>query len=312
MAKKKQVTAKVEKRKSVENRCDYARLNGKCGRAMCDNFGKSCPGRSCEDWSCDAEGGAVPVVVPNGAATYKTRVSEAYGRVEAAKDNLLRECVKFGALLTEVEDFLGNEERRQGSGLKGWLEENCPEVNYNTAQGYKAMAAKCVRMIGGGSQAVAVLQDKTEVIPPGEDAPIEVESKFVEKRDELFSEVKSRRELEQMWFEFCGKPVKGKKSTSAAEKAKCRFCDPSGTCCCKKSKHFDEGCPAKRCDMFERESYAKTAEDRIAEAEEQTRELMGKIGAYFRGKWFETVSEQTKNDFIRSLKDWAEVASERM
>ena len=55
MAKKKQVTSKVEKRKSVENRCDYALLNGKCGRAMCDNFCKSCPGRTCEDWTCDAD-----------------------------------------------------------------------------------------------------------------------------------------------------------------------------------------------------------------------------------------------------------------
>ena len=238
MAKKKQVTAKFEERKSVENRCDYARLNGKCGRAMCENFGKSCPGRSCEDWKCEAEGedtaarrggnvSGAPralVVEPTGGAvtisktSYKDRVSEAYGRVETAKDNLLRECVKFGALLTEVEDFLGNEQCRDGSGLKGWLSDNCPEVNYNTAQGYKAMAAKCARMIGGGSQAVAVLQDKTEVIPPGEEEPIEVESKFIEKRDELFSEVKSRRDLEQTYFKFMASAGKSKGGRPKAEK----------------------------------------------------------------------------------------------
>ena len=68
--------------------------------------------------------------------------------------------------------------------------------------GYKALAGKCVKMLGGGSQAVAVLQDKTEVVPPGEDAPIEVDSKFIEKRDELFNEVKSRRDLEQTYFKF--------------------------------------------------------------------------------------------------------------
>ena len=67
---------------------------------------------------------------------------------------------------------------------------------------YKALAGKCVKMLGGGSQAVAVLQDKTEVVPPGEDAPIEVDSKFIEKRDELFNEVKSRRDLEQTYFKF--------------------------------------------------------------------------------------------------------------
>ena len=43
-------------RKSIENVCDYCRTNGKCGRALCDNFGKQCTGRSCEDWKCEAEG----------------------------------------------------------------------------------------------------------------------------------------------------------------------------------------------------------------------------------------------------------------
>ena len=137
------------------------------------------------------------------ANSYQTRVSDQYAAIETAKDNLLRECVKFGALLTEVGYFLG-EARGRGEcdGLKAWLAENCPEINYNTAIGYKALAGKCVKMLGGGSQAVAVLQDKTEVVPPGEDAPIEVDSKFIEKRDELFNEVKSRRDLEQTYFKF--------------------------------------------------------------------------------------------------------------
>ena len=106
--------------------------------------------------------------------------------------------------MTEVGYFLGEARhaKNEGEGLKAWLAENCPEVNYSTAMNYKALAGKCVKMLGGGSQAVAVLQDKTEVVPPGEDAPIEVESKFIEKRDELFSEVKSRRELEQAYFKF--------------------------------------------------------------------------------------------------------------
>ena len=138
-----------------------------------------------------------------GGSTYQQRVSDQYAAIETAKDNLLRECVKFGALLTEVGYYLG-EGRGHGEcgGLQTWLEENCPEVNYNTAMGYKALAGKCVKMLGGGSQAVAVLQDKTEVVPPGEDAPIEVDSKFIEKRDELFNEVKSRRDLEQTYFKF--------------------------------------------------------------------------------------------------------------
>ena len=130
--------------------------------------------------------------------------------IETAKDNLLRECVKFGALLTEVGYYLGETQGKKGEGLQAWLAENCPEVNYNTAMGYKALAGKCVKMLGGGSQAVAVLQDKTEVVPPGEDAPIEVDSKFIEKRDELFNEVKSRRDLEQTYFKFMASEGKGK------------------------------------------------------------------------------------------------------
>ena len=147
-----------------------------------------------------------------GGSTYQQRVSDQYAAIETAKDNLLRECVKFGALLTEVGYFLG-EARGRGEcdGLKAWLAENCPEINYNTAIGYKALAGKCVKMLGGGSQAVAVLQDKTEVVPPGEDAPIEVDSKFIEKRDELFNEVKSRRDLEQTYFKFMASEGKGKR-----------------------------------------------------------------------------------------------------
>ena len=137
-----------------------------------------------------------------GGSTYQQRVSDQYAAIETAKDNLLRECVKFGALLTEVGYYLGETQGKKGEGLQAWLAENCPEVNYSTAMGYKALAAKCVKMLGGGSQAVAVLQDKTEVVPPGENEPIQVESKFLEKRDELFNEVKSRRELEQTYFKF--------------------------------------------------------------------------------------------------------------
>ena len=133
---------------------------------------------------------------------YKSRVSDQYAAIETAKDNLLRECVKFGALLLEVSYYLGSTQGKKGEGLQALLSENCPQINYNTAMGYKRMGEMAVTKLGGGSQAVAVLQDKTEVIPPGEDAPIEVESKFIEKRDELFNEVKSRRELEQTYFKF--------------------------------------------------------------------------------------------------------------
>ena len=84
------------------------------------------------------------LVVISGQNTYQQRVSDQYAAIETAKDNLLRECVKFGALLTEVGYFLGEARhaKNDGEGLKTWLAENCPEVNYKTAMGYKAPAAQ--------------------------------------------------------------------------------------------------------------------------------------------------------------------------
>lgn len=279
--------SKVEARKSVANTCDYSRMNGKCGRALSENFGKQCPGRSCEDWKCDAEGEeskskskstAVAVVEPQ---SYKDRVSGQYAAIETAKDNLLRECVKFGALLTEVGYYLGEARggTHEGEGLKAWLAENCPEVNYSTAINYKALAGKCVKMLGGGSQAVAVLQDKTEVIPPGEDAPIDVDAKFIEKRDELFSEVKSRRELEQTYFDFMAREGKGRQG--GANKGQ------SGT--------------GRR---------ALTAVEKSDAADEEIRELVGKLIAFEKSEKFRMLTATTQSDVILNLKDLVKLFEE--
>ena len=299
--KKKQKKTKVEvvEPVSVVDKCDYIRSNGKCGRAMCGTFGKPCPGRACGDWKCDAEGDdgedavatqAVAVVATSQTSqtlqtsqtTYRDRVSVQYAAIETAKDNLLRECVKFGALLTEVGYYLGEARGRGtgGEGLQTWLEENCPEVNYNTAMGYKALATKCVKMLGGGSQAVAVLQDKTEVIPPGEDAPIEVESKFIEKRDNLFSEVKSRRELEQTYFKFMAHEGKGRQG--GANKGQ------SGT--------------GRR---------ALTVEEQAKGAADEMREMIGSLFAYVvEQKKVMQLTAEEQDEFIGSLKRIAKNAEE--
>ncbi len=141
-------------------------------------------------------------------ADYRERVSAQYRAVCEKTGEFFREVVKFGALLNEVESFLGNEQCRDGSGLKGWLEANCPEINYNTAQGYKGMAAKCAAMIGGGTQALACLQGRDEVVEPTTQEIIDIDASFVERRDALFEAADSRRKLEQLWFEFCGKAAK--------------------------------------------------------------------------------------------------------
>ena len=56
----------------------------------------------------------------------------------------LRSIVEFGALLIEVETWLkkrGGGFKTQGTGLKAWLAEHAPEVDYKTAMGYKYAAS---------------------------------------------------------------------------------------------------------------------------------------------------------------------------
>lgn len=139
---------------------------------------------------------------------YRSLVSAQYRTVCEKTGEFFREVVKFGALLNEVEGFLGNCQGRDGEGLQNWLLENCPEINYKTAQGYKGMAAKCAKMIGGGTQAIACLQGREAVVEPASQEVIDIDAAFIEKRDALFEKVESRRQLEQMWFEFCGRAAK--------------------------------------------------------------------------------------------------------
>lgn len=56
----------------------------------------------------------------------------------------LAEIIKFGAIMVKVDQGLASPKSRvgnfKGQTLKGWLSANCPEVNYNTARGYKDAA----------------------------------------------------------------------------------------------------------------------------------------------------------------------------
>lgn len=134
-------------------------------------------------------------------------ISDQYAAVVAKTGEMLREAVKFGTMLLEWESFLGEARGGDGGGasegLKGWLAKNCPEINYQTAMGYKHLAEKSVKMLGGGEMAIAVLADKSEVVNPDGEV-IDVDAKVLEKRDELFATADSRRKLEQMYFDFAG------------------------------------------------------------------------------------------------------------
>lgn len=128
-----------------------------------------------------------------------------YQAVVAATGQMLREAVKFGAMLMELETIVGKSHAgrdSEGDGIKGWLAEHCPEINYATAMGYKSLAAKSATLIGGmGLQVVAALQGGEKVTKTDGEV-IDVPAEIIEKRDALFAECDSRRKLEQAYFAF--------------------------------------------------------------------------------------------------------------
>lgn len=181
------------------------REDGTCGNGCnVENHNKPCVGIKRPHRFVYGKAAVVAAPTVVAAANYRERVSEQYRTVCEANVNFFREVVNFGSLLNEVEGFIGGKVCRDGSGLKGWLEENCPDVNYKTAYGYKAMAEKVAKMIGGGVQAIACLQGRETVIEPASQTVVDIDPAFIAKRDALFEKVESRRQLEQLWFEFCG------------------------------------------------------------------------------------------------------------
>ena len=158
-----------------------------------------------------------------------------YEKVESAKGAFVREAVRFGAMLIEVEASLSTVvdkltskrgrigEGRPNCGLETWLSTNCPEINYKTAMSYKSMAAKVSVMLGGGEVAVAALVENSGG-KTAKDEAIDVPAEIVEKREALFGEVDSRRKLEQAYFEFMaadfgGGEMRGKVGRPKAEAA---------------------------------------------------------------------------------------------
>lgn len=123
-------------------------------------------------------------------------------RAEAAT---FRERVRLGGMLLQWEQFLGEARGGKGGGagggLKGWLEKNCPELGYTAALGYKTMAERAIKMLGGGAVVTAALMGEYAVEDPSGEV-VAVDCTVRRKADEFFEKADSRRKLEQMWFEF--------------------------------------------------------------------------------------------------------------
>ena len=129
-----------------------------------------------------------------------------------AEGTAYRERVKLGVMLLQWEAYLGKDEgmaRRDGSGLKGWLEKNLPELGYSTALSYKDQALKTVRLLGGGEMAKAALLGESQVTQPDGEV-VDVDTKIIETRDDLYAHVDSRRKLEQEYFKFMAGEAKAK------------------------------------------------------------------------------------------------------
>ena len=140
-------------------------------------------------------------------------LSAQYGICEKTKDSFFRECVSFGAMLIDAEQLIGESKGGYGSeggGIMAWLAEHCPEINYKTAMGYKAIGAKLSNMLGGGRIAIAALLGQTTIAKATGEV-IDVPSEVIKKRDELFANIDSRRKLEQAYFAFMAENGGGKK-----------------------------------------------------------------------------------------------------
>lgn len=130
------------------------------------------------------------------------QIIDQYRTVVESEKACFKERVKFGAMLIQWEQYLGDGRGKgNGEGLRGWLEKNCPAINYFTAASYKTMAERVIKMIGGGRMAEAALLEHATVVQPDGEA-VDVDSAMIQARDSLFANVDSRRKLEQAWFDF--------------------------------------------------------------------------------------------------------------
>lgn len=163
--------------------CKYIQ-DGNCRCTDCVDEGRACPATEPASCDCYTPCEAMPEVVqaevveaapaPAPAApetfavTMKHRtvqlpaaqaLSFQFSKVSKAAGAATREMVVFGAMLEQVDDGLTrNRHNPDGTGvsLKSWLEQNCPEINYQTAKSYQR-AAEGVRVLAKMADDVPLL-----------------------------------------------------------------------------------------------------------------------------------------------------------
>jgi len=127
----------------------------------------------------------------------------------------LLELIRFGAMLIDLEDYLiiprgdyqdctsHGGDRKSGTGLKGWLEENCPELNYKTAMGYVA-AARNLKM-------AAMVRDEVPLLAVLD--AVDVDAALAEERGRVMAVIQGST-LRELKSSGTGRPAEKRESSN--------------------------------------------------------------------------------------------------
>ena len=197
-------------------------------------------------------------------------------RCNKAMGSATMEMCRFGAMLEMIDDSLTkqrftNADKGNGKGmsLKAWMEENCPDIPYQTAKTYQ-YAAKGIRNM---LQLAAdrPLLPLMGVQPLAEEEQESLRKKIIETVTGSSLNILRRASMPQT----PGNALKGTHGVAQGRRA-------------------------------------LTAEEKAAEAEKTMRQLVGDIGAYLRGPWFDMLSDSSQDDFVGALKHYVDVMNEKI
>lgn len=287
-----EVVASREQQKSLEQAltaedgrpCRHADKDGLCYNPNCNGGGFKC--FHCEDYN-PVEALPAPVVEIPKTFTIVTHGREVsvetakalnyqFMRCNKAMGSATMEMCRFGAMLEAIDDSLTkqrftNADKGSGKGLslKAWMEENCPDIPYQTAKTYQ-YAAKGIRNM---MQLAAdrPLLPLMGVQPLAEEEQESLRKKIIETVTGSSLNILRRASMPQT----PGNALKGTHGVAQGRRA-------------------------------------LTAEEKAAEAEKTMRQLVGDIGAYLRGPWFDMLSDRSQDDFVGSLKHYVDVMNEKI
>ena len=272
----------------VVETCPGMRKDGTCGNGMSDNHNNPCRGCGCPDRKQYepnlGRSSETAVAAQNRDGIVKTIARQ----IEAVRGAELRstfEKLKLGAMVKQAVTLLGLDSKggrgRVGDGVKGWWDENFkgedgqPVIQYWTLMKWISAAEKLSeKMAVGGGKSEAIMC--TLAKDPAN--VVGKEAKILKSAEKVANGMTMRQML--LWGddEEARRPGRPKGSGAGAV-----------------------------------EPRAKTAEVKAAEAEQEMRELIGRLGAYLtRGGKVGMLTAQARDDFHRALVDYAQQLAEMM